>query len=147
MGPCITGVSKLRLTPNPAHCLLFYGPWTRNHFHIFRWLKRIFLKNNVSQLRKLYEIQNSASIKEFDWNTAMFIGLHIVCGSFHTPVAQQGGCEGHRMAHEAYHIYRLALYRRSLPTSGRMKGDLTLMAHQVSQPQLHSFKQSRHSII
>lgn len=77
-------------------------------------------------------MQNSVSIKKFYWNTAMLIGLHIVCGSFHTLAAQQCGCERHHMAHEVYHIYHLALCRKTLPTSARIKWDLTPMAHQES---------------
>lgn len=60
MGPCSPGVCKQA----PKRNLLSASaqPGTRNHFHIFKWLKKIFLKNNISQFMKI--IQISVSINE-----------------------------------------------------------------------------------
>lgn len=94
----------------PSHHLCSYGLWSRNRFHIFKWLKKTKRYIRFLWHTKMIQIQTSV----FYWSTAIHTCLCIGGGCFSTTTTGWSRWDRKLEPSKVENIYSLALYRESL---------------------------------
>ena len=91
---------------SPAHCWVLYGPWAKNCFYIFKWLK---ITKRISWRENFLKFLGQCPQVRFYWSNIRLILLRIILGCFHITKAGLGSCHREDMVYKSPNIYNLPL--------------------------------------